>query len=344
MSIEQKLKYQFNTEASQLETPHHLDSAILCNYRRQVMENRSGKMNMKSLYKKAIVISAIVVVLSGFGYGATQFFSTTEGNLTYSVFTTNEFDKPDMSSEELVKTHLAMEEVKAQLNEGESAIIYRPELQNDTPFVTVYKPAEVNEWEKWQQALQSEHIRANEHLLNQKFTFVAGTDVNPFMSMHYYDAEEQGVYELIDQYDNNDVNKLIWKKIEMNLLDLGMENYTTLYKNADDQSVYVVATTMSPPRVAIEQFDSTGLTRVGEPSYEIKQYISTDKSLVTQQIGDFDVSYMQYNSTLSRTGTVQSVTWLEKAANDTIIYSVMTEDTNIKEKTLFDIAKQIIPQ
>lgn len=343
MSIENKLKYHLLNEASQLEAPHHLDSVILRNYRRQVIEDRSNvrKMNVKSLYKKVIIIAAMVVVLSGFGFAAQHFVSTSNGNLTLNLFTTDEFTRP---SEELVKSYAAMQEVKAQLNEGEYAVLYRKNLSTENPFVMTYKPIEESNWGNWEQLLNDAKLKSSEDLLDGKFNFVSGIDVDPFTSTYSYRGlEGQGIDELEAQYDENEEDKLIWKKVTIDPLDKMFNSYATQYINADGQSVYVVASSLIPWHVAIEHMNEvSGGTLVGDTSFEIKQYINTDESLMTKQIGGQEVNYISYNNVVSSTGKLKSVVWLESVENQAIIYSVVTDHTQIKESTLFDIAEQLI--
>lgn len=321
MSIEQQLKDEFLQSSKNIVSPPSLDSRIMAAYREHVVKKR-GMKQVRVLWKlpNVALIGLLFVLLCGFAYaGGKLLFQDKQGNVQFS-FTANK--ELTYESGALEKIRHSLSEVKAQLNTGETAIIYFAESGigvKDYSLQAVSNPEVVKDLELWNTTVT--HHNATAHIpesLLGTYKFVEGMESPPFGALIDNDA----LKHLDDMKDESKKTgkDVVWRKISAKSTP-GINYYTSVYRNPQQETIHFSLETVNDVKIKLE-----GIT---PPStvYE-----------------DLDIKghkghYTMNNQSLYGASDVyQNIMWIEEKGDQTIIYQVGTDSPSVTKQQLFQAA------
>lgn len=321
MPIEQQLKTEFQQNSKNLVSPPSLDSRIMTAYREHMVQKR-GRNHMRKLWKlpNVALIGLIFVLLCGFAYaGGKMLFQEEQGNVQVRL---TENMQLTLDSSALEKIRHSLSEVKAQLNTGETAIVYFDESAvgvKDFSLQAVSNPEVIRDLGQWKAAVgEAAHIPAS---LSETFQFVEGMKSSPFGAFMDLDALKQ----LDDMKDESkETGKdVVWRKIPTKSTP-GIHTYTSVYRSPQQETIYYSLETitnvnvkmeeMTPPSTVYESLDLNGHTA---------HYTMNNQSLY------------------GASNLYQNIMWIEEQGDQTIIYKVGTDSPTMTKQQLLDAARSL---
>lgn len=322
MSIEQYLKKQFRDEQTSLQCPPSLDAKIMADFRQQVMvKGRGYHMKKRWSLKKAMLVAAVVVLLCGFGYGGKLLYSYTGERFSLHY---NESDRFLLSAEAFEKTRAELQSVHSQLEPGQTAIVYAPQLDRDFPIIGVAHLDYVYDQEQWKQTLEENGVKEKlpASLLNGTYSFAAGAQNNPFHANIGLDQLEL-MEELEAEAKNADQDEIIWRLTDLST-NPDMQLYTTVYKDSMGEALYLTWQVL------------------GQSVVKMDGFISSKNDFETYHINGKDVHYIKNNQALlGDSGVFQSVSWYAEEEDGTMLYSIETDSLAITKETLIEAVKSL---
>jgi len=326
MSIERKLTDAFKENEASLEYPSSLDTRIMAEYDRVVMKTgRDSRMKIKWSMPKVAMIVLIVTVLCGFAYSGSKFmFKDSQGNFSIRLQSNESFT---LDPAILDKARNSIKEVKAQLEQGETAVVYYPELflqfPIEFPVIGVSNLQYVYDAEQWKAELLEQGITESlpESLLAGAYIFEAGAINSPFYAMMGLD-----VIELLDdmkaEKKNNSEDKPLWRITDTATFP-EQSVYTSVYRDSNGEHLYFIWK-LYHDAIRVESFTS--------PSTEYEELELDGRKL----------HYTQNNESLfGESTTLQSMMWIEETGNETIVYSMESDSVNMTKEKLLEAVKSL---
>lgn len=323
MSIEQQLKDEYQQNAKNVVCPPSIDIRIMNAYRERMLEKKGEQpLERRRAWSKAVMVILLIAVVSGFAYaGRTLLFEETKGNMAMSAVTLKELK---LSKAQLESISQARNEIKAQLNPGESAIVYLTDLDNvkSLPFIPVSQP-DVNEnLDSWRNLIASRNIadQIPDSLLGT-YRFAGGMELSPFGA---YVGSERDIAALLEEFkaESEETGKdVIWRKTPVPT-SLPLLTYTTVYRNSDQETLYLSLETArdskvklqmtAPPSAKYEEFDLNGHSA---------HYFKNDSHIYTDS------------------HFYQEISWMFEHDGDAIIYRLGSDSPAITKEQLMKAAK-----
>lgn len=325
MSIEQQLKDEFQQNAKNVVCPPSIDLRVMNAYRERMLEKK-GEQPMRRRWKwsKAAMVILLIAVVSGFAYaGRTLLFEETKGNMTMSAETLEELK---LSKTQLESIRQARNEVKAQLNPGESAVVYLTDLDNvkSLPIIPVSQP-EVNEdLDTWKTALTDRHfdVLPPDSLLGT-YTFAGGMELSPFGAFVGSETDIAALLEELKAESEETEKNFIWRKTPLPS-SFPLLTYTSVYRNSDQETLYLILQsapdskmklqTVAPSSTKYEEMDLNGHSA---HYFKNDSYVYTDSHFY------------------------QEISWMTEKEGQTIIYRLGSDSPAMTKEQLMEAAKSL---
>ncbi|MHA6531687.1 hypothetical protein [Paenibacillus sp. BAC0078] len=322
MSIEQQLVEAFEQDSRVC--PSDLDDRIMAEYRQQVMQQRGEPfMSTKRKMPKFVLLGVIFVMLCGFAYaGSKLLFTDNKEKLSVSYQTEQQLQ---FKQEDVAKIRGSLAEVKAQLNPGETAVVYLKDYDREiqgTPIVLGTNQPAVLPLDSWKAALQERSIgeKLPDTFLGT-FKLVEGMENSPYQFSFGMDA-----YKLLDEMkaeSKKSGSGMLWRKTDA-AQDI-IKTYTSVYRNAANESLYL-----------------TWQIADGAPGAKALQLVPPNTVYEEIKIGDLTAHYlMDDQSLLGESSKHQDVTWLSEAGGKTVAYHVQTGSQAMTKEQLIEAAKSL---
>ncbi|KOR89506.1 hypothetical protein [Paenibacillus solani] len=324
MSIEEQLKEEFKHNAKNIVCPPTIDLRVMNACREQMLEKKGVQpMRRRGKLYKSIMFILVIAVVSGFAYaGRTLLFEETKGNMTMSAAKLEEFK---LSNTQIESIREARKEVKAQLNPGESAVVYLTELDKitDLPFITVSKP-EVNEdLDNWSKAMAHQFNVLPPDSLLGSYSFAGGMELSPFGVFWGSETDMTTLKKEMKDESEASGKDMVWR-ITQAPSSLPMLSYTTTYRNSEQETLYLVMETaldskikvqlVTPPSTKYEKMDLNGYSA---HYFKNDSYIYTDNNFY------------------------QEISWMTEREGRAIIYRIGTDSPSMTKEKLMEAAQSL---
>ncbi len=325
MSIEQQLKDEFQQNAKNVVCPPSIDMRVMNAYRERMLEKKGEPLNgRRRKFTKAVMVILLIAVVSGFAYaGRTLMFEETRGNLTMSAVTLEDLK---LSKAQLERISKARNEVKAQLNPGEFAVVYLTDLGNvrSLPFIPVSKPDVNEDLDAWRKVLMDRHFdRLPPDSLLGMYSFAGGMELSPFGAYAGSETEIAALLEELKAEIEETGKDFIWRKTPAPA-SLPLLTYTTMYRNAGQETLYLIMENapdskvklqmLAPPSAKYEELDLNGHSA---------HYFNND-------------SYVYTDSHF-----YQEISWIIEQDGEAIIYRLGSDSPAMTKEQLMEAAKDL---
>jgi len=240
MSIEKKLMKEFQHHSEHLSCPPSLDTRISALYRDHILEKRGrGNMHKTLFFKRGVIITLLLIILSGFAYGGTLLFQTEKENISidYTAYADLSLDKTTLE-----KVRNSLREVHNQLQSGETAVVYFSELDQknemfeNMPLLTVAKPMVINQKQDWNQVLIRNDINVNiPDTVIGTYHFTGGMKGLPFGA--FIGMELIPLKEELKAESKETGKNVVWRKVS-NTNQPVVESYTMIYQDEHQDKIY----------------------------------------------------------------------------------------------------------
>lgn len=326
MSIEEQLKEEFKHNSKNMVCPPTIDLRVMNACREQMLEKKGVQpMKRRGKLYKSIMLILVIAVVSGFTYaGRTLLFEETKGNMTMSAAKLEEFK---LSKAQLEGINEARNEVKAQLNVGESAVLYLTELERvtSTPLIPVSQP-EVNEdLDSWRTVLMGRQFDVLPPVsLLESYRFAGGMEASPFGDLWGTDTDMETLKKEMKDESEASGKDMVWRMTQAPS-SLPMLSYTTTYRNAQHETLYLVMDTaldstikvelVTPPSTKYEKLDLNGHSA---------HYFSNDAYL--------------YNDN----HFYQEISWMSEKEGRAFIYRIGSDSPSMTKEKLMEAAQSLI--
>ncbi|MCE5170293.1 hypothetical protein LQV63_13335 [Paenibacillus profundus] len=324
MSMEKRLKREYELATNLVSCPSSLDERIGALYHIHIQaEGRQGYTVRKFNTRKMAAVALAVVLLTGFAYSAQKLlFSAEQGTMNIEMRTDAKFVLTRTSAEDI---RHALADVQQQLAVGQAAVVYVASLEKEEhplykrhPLLGVTKQEQVQDAEEWNETVKKLHAPLSlPRVLPDSFTFSEGKEGNPYESM----VDEKG-YSLLDelrQESKQNGNGVAWRVVPGP--QLPFQSYTTTYKNADNDRIYVTVEVMPDMNVT-----SKGLAS------ESVQYEELD-------VQGAKAHYTVNDQFLfSESNRYQELFWMSGQAGQQFILRVASDSPHVTKEQLLQVA------
>ncbi|GIO92389.1 hypothetical protein [Paenibacillus lactis] len=325
MSIEQQLKDDFQQNDKNVVCPPSIDIRVMNAYRERMLEEIGVQsMGRRRRWSKAVMVILLIAVVSGFAYaGRTLLFEETKGNMTMSAETLEELK---LSKAQLERISKARNEVKTQLNPGESAVIYLTDMGNvrSLPFIPVSQPDVNEDLDVWRKALMDRHFdRMPPESLLGTYRFAGGMELSPFGAYVGSETDSAALLEELKAESEETGKDLIWRKTSVPA-SFPLLTYTTVYRNADQETLYLIMEnapdskvkiqSLAPPSAEYEELDLNGH---GAHYFKNDAYVYTDSHFY------------------------QEISWMIEQDGESIIYRLGSDSPAMTKEKLMEAAKNL---
>ncbi|KOP68162.1 hypothetical protein AMS62_25100 [Bacillus sp. FJAT-18019] len=325
MSIEEQLKEEFKLNAKNVVCPPTIDLRVMNACREQMLEKKGEQpMRRRGKLSKAIMLILLIAVVSGFAYaGRTLLFEETKGNMTMSAAKLEEFK---LSKAQLEGIRQARNEVKAQLNPGDSAVVYLTDLEDVTsmPFFPVSQP-EVNEdLNTWRTVLMDHHfdVVPPDSLLGT-YRFAGGMELSPFGVFWGSETDMAALQEDMKVESELSGKDMVWR-ITQAPSSLPMLSYTTTYRNSEQETLYLVMEAALDSKVKVQlvtpsttKYEKMDLNGYSAHYFKNDSYIYTDNNFY------------------------QEISWMTEREGRAIIYRIGTDSPSMTKEKLMEAAQSL---
>ncbi len=324
LSIEKQLAEGFERDSRKC--PSDLDVRITAEYRQHVMHQR-GKSLMfkKSKMPKFVVVTLILILVCGFGYAGGKLLFFDHGKLSVSNRTEQ---KLEFKQEDVAKIRGSLQQVKAQLSPGESAVVYLRdydlEVDGTSVVFGINNPLLIPV-EAWKTALQQQGVKEKlpETLLGS-YHLAEGMETSPFQAT--LGTDDYAILDELKAEGKKSGSEMLWRKTGASN-DI-VATYTSVYRNAAGDTLYLtwqiagsdsnsVIFQLSPPGITSEDAQIGGITA---------HYLKNDQSLFGQS------------------PVHQDVTWLSQTGDKAVAYHVQTDSVSMTKEQLVEAAKSLLQQ
>ncbi|CAG7617370.1 hypothetical protein PAESOLCIP111_02016 [Paenibacillus solanacearum] len=303
MSIEQRLKQQLERQAQALRPSAELHDRILQQYRKQASGGKRGWRPGRIGVPQAAVFAVLLVLLSGFAYaGGKLLFVEEHGPLRVEYRTTGDsFALKHVSTEEVQR---ATADVKRQLADGESAVVYFAGLEQEAnplyravPLIVVNKPETIADRAVWADQLKRLKLTSGiPETLAGDFRFLEGAAGAPFGGA--VPDEGMKLLDSLKQESKQTGSKSVWKKLSASAQP-PIVTYTTTYVNAQQEKMYLT----------VESVEGGATVQVTAPDSALHEQLSVKGNKAHYWNNDQFV--------FSGSGRYQTVSWTEASDGGT---------------------------
>ncbi|TVX89672.1 hypothetical protein [Paenibacillus agilis] len=324
MSIETKLKKEFEQYKQAVSCPPSVDSRMMALYRSHMVQTREGpSMLRKWNLPRLAVITVLAATLLGFTYAGMSFlFEESKGNISVTMSAISE--EVTLNKEQLTSISRSLADVKEQLQIGENALVYFADLEGEEvlqgkPLFPVSRPAVNENLENWKLSIPHAGVADSvpSNILDD-FLFEGGMKGSPF-GLFFSDSFTETLDEL--KRESKDTGKkVVWRK-EVSSSEGPLNIFTSIYRNSKQQAIYVGVETSSE-------------------KISIKGIIPSSSSYETLNINGSQAHYTRDDNSLFSTSlTYQEVMWMEIHEGQTFVYRVASDSSAITKEQLVQAAK-----
>ncbi|MGG3311194.1 hypothetical protein ABER23_27735 [Paenibacillus lautus] len=281
-------------------------------------------MRGRRKWSKAVMVIILIAVVSGFAYaGRMLLFEETRGNMTMSAVTLEDLS---LSKTQLESISQARNEVKAQLNPGESAVVYLSNLGNvkSLPFIPVSQPDVNEDLDTWRKALTDRHfdVLPPDSLLG-KYRFTGGMELSPFGAYGGSETDIAALLEELKAESEESGKDFIWRKTSITT-SFPLLSYTTVYRNSDQETLYLVMETPRDSKVKIQTLaPSSAKYEEMELNGHTAHYLKNDSFVYTDS------------------HVYQEISWMIEKEGQAIIYRLGSDSPAMTKERLMEAAKSL---
>lgn len=319
MSIERQLREAFKRNETSLECPPSLDNRIMAEYEQMVVATRrDSKMKKRMSLPKVAIIALIIVVLCGFAYGGKLLFSDSKGNFTFQLQSS---EMVSLSPDLVEKARQSLKEVQDQLEPGETAVVYIPEV-----YSKINLPLAATNWvlisdmQQWREVLDEQGITEllPDSLLSEAYQFDAGAPNSPLNPTFGMDAMNL----LEEMKKENAGDEIFWRLTDTS--DSLVTTYTSIYRDGNGEAIYLIASVFDEEIVA-----SKGLT---PPNTEYELIDFNGKT----------GHYTKYEQSLvGESNVLHNVMWIEENDGRAVSYNVTSDSITMTKERLLDVVRSL---
>ncbi|MNC42917.1 hypothetical protein D3C75_917510 [compost metagenome] len=219
----------------------------------------------------------------------------------------------------------SLAEVKAQLNPGETAVVYFKdhdfEVEGSPVVFGINHPVTLP-LELWRATLQEHNVaeKLPDTLLGT-YQLAEGMETSPYQFSFGADA-----YTLLDEMradSKKTGSEMLWRKTNASEVLVG--TYTSVYRNAANDSIYL-----------------TWQIADGAPGAKMMQLVPPNTVYEDIQLGSLTGHYLKDGQSLFGQSSVhQDVTWLSASEGKTVSYHVQTDSMTMTKEQLIEAAKSL---
>ncbi|GAA0382482.1 hypothetical protein [Bacillus horti] len=326
MFIEKGLKQEYKRKAGTLQAPEEVEQHVFQHIQDlNGQKNRQGKVaaflakfSLLQRMPRTAVIAVVLVLLVGFGFGVTQLFSMEMDHALFEVEYDKRFTLVHTSSEEIMSQ---LKSVQSQLEPGEAAIVYLPELEKEAfphfreyPFMKVGNPILYQDLNQWSEILGSPYNLVKQpNYLPEDFTLQGGV-----LDLEYWGALSWEGMQLGEELVQSAQGNMEWVRYTE-------PEYTPtfVYEDASKNKIFV-----SP-------------FYVGE---EVMKMIMTVNSFTDYEqvnIRGDEGFYTNNSDHILYEGDVQGLSWFEKIGESVFQYSILTNSPDVTKEDLIKMAESV---
>lgn len=327
MSFEEQLGRVLKQESASHSVPGEVDEQVYRSALPLLAQYRKKTSKLSTMprfrWKNAMLLAVILVVISGFAFGATKIFELDQHGIKLEVFSDSSIRLTETSSEEV---QAAMAQVRAQLLPGEYAVLYMDALTKEAhplirehPIIGVYQPLVYEDLEEWLVYYQSKMKAMTQPPASLGSTFQYKAGFEGFALDGFVSIEGMELEEPLRQEAKQSGQAVTWRKVEQPTLPiLAM---TTIYEAPSGEQVYV----------SVQQF---------EPRMKVSMYSNRQK-VDTEPIGGQTAYYMDTDHHLSSSGYIQEYSWTAGSEQQPYLITVGTESRQITREQLRSMAEEL---
>lgn len=323
MSIEQQLHLHFHKQAEKLKCTKEIDVQIQNIYQSHIHDHhiKKDKTSPRRI-SRLMIVAMVILLLCGFAYASTQLlFKTSEGSVNYEFYTDSTLTLQQISGNEIRES---LDYVKQQLATGESAVVYLADYANEkhpfikeNPLLFVSNPFIDTNYDSWkatlEQSLPEYTLPTN---LPDSITFVGGKKGYPIGNEITPDQKQ--LVEVLIKEAKDTGSKIVWQETSSSTSPITA--FTTIYKNANDEEIYITMEIFPKDLVKVESYTNEAITHNqldihGKPAF-----------------------YTNSMNFFSKTDYYQDLFWIKSNNDQTVVYRIGTESINLTQNELVYIA------
>ncbi|GAA0391897.1 DUF4367 domain-containing protein [Paenibacillus motobuensis] len=315
-----QLTKQLKARAGEIQPPSGHEMSIRDLYEAD-QKRRRRSTHLKPVLLKVVLGLALFVVIAGFNRYIWFQISDHRMSLQYVQMNTR-MDDEELSS----KIHRDLKEVEAELEVGESAIVYLPELaklytmDKKQALVVVTNPFIITDFSKWETILARN--TAKYKLPPARSTglyFVGGKEESPFGG--FIPLEWRKLLPELEKESEKMNGKAVWRK-QVDKPANQPRIFTTIYHNEREDQVYV----------SMQFIDQKTDFKIATSNLE------------NEEINIDGVKAHYFNTQpffFSDSNRVQEIQWLETFEDYTLLYSIGSISPTLTKEELLRIAHQL---
>lgn len=330
MSIQNQLTHELKRFAEQLKVPSVLDSRIdrlYDTYREAVQRSDRKLTNRRGSRRLAriAVVAACVFLFSGIAYASGLLYQLQGNSVRVELTSSSAFN---VKAEQATAIHSFLAETRQQLQPGESAYVYLPELEQAKvkPFLKVVRPLAFTDIVQWNEQAAGKYG-------GRLQTPTAAPD-----GFHFTRGELQSPLGMIDPEVYPTLNKQI--------------------KKVDGKQAIVLPVSVTDNSLR-DALDSPGLVYTNEQQDQIEiRYqvmpeamkkldvrMKTGESTTMEKIsvkGSLEGYYtMNPNNVFSESGYMQDLNWIEQEGGRTVMYHIQSSSAKVTKADLLLVANHL---
>lgn len=333
MSIEQRLTDELKRQGKSIQCP-----AAVGIRTEQLFDQRfAGKLskgNGTSIfarprrYSQAIMIALCLLLFSGIAYASTLLYQLNDGTFSFQV-SSNTQKTLDAQQTQAVRERI--NQVRQQLESGESAVVYVPELNKIKlpPLVKVNQPQSYTNIEVWQkQLVGGPGLYKLPDKLPEGFAFTEGRTVLPIGAIDVDTLRDN--LETLKKQSRDGAAGIAWKKLtadRTHAQSFGAQEIPNLiYQNSKGDQIQIYYQ----------------LIPDGEKEKTVQAHITGIEQVEKINLKGKEAYYSVNNHAfLSPSNQSQALTWIGQENGQIVLYSVISESVGVSKQDLVFTAEHM---
>ncbi|MFX3635828.1 MAG: hypothetical protein ACE3L7_28040 [Candidatus Pristimantibacillus sp.] len=328
MSIENKLTEAYKQKTTAMIRPKELDARIIQQYDEHIRSRERGAVTMrtKKPFIMKLVFATVVAAVIITGFSSSIWFKASDERVTIEQHS-QEVEPIDAVLQEKLRGQ--MEQIKSELQVGESAILYSSELEQldsiykERPILPVTNPVIQTNYEQWRSLLEERVPQLKlPDLLAAGLTFNSGKEEG--IMGKGISIENFSLIEELQAESKANGKSMVWRKVED--IDHGhFQAFTTLYTNDNQDQIYIM----------MELFNDKTFIRGSMKNASFEE-VSLDNGMTGHYLEATPQQDLIYGLDHAR-----SLMWLDTQEDMTIVYTIGSGETNVSKEELITVANSL---
>lgn len=320
MSISDQLVEQYRAKATEIKAPANQRQVY-----RELFERQQAMKSTRMLRRRPILAIGVAIVALAVIAGFTSYTWTHYGDNRVKV----EFSQTTgeaLSIEQSQRIHQRLASVQAQLGNGETAVVYLPDILRFFPelkgmeILAVTNPVATTDYEAWDNTLvdRDENVKrlpngvlGFDFVRGQKEGYFGGS-ISPealkLLPEMRSESEAQGGTD-------------VWRRVEA-YTDMPFPTYTSIYRNPSQDEIFI----------STQWFNQKGGYRGVTGATELEKI----------EVNGMEVQYkLEEPFIFSDTSRLQSLQWVETFEDRSLIYTVGTPSLTLAKEDLISVLKAL---